>query len=89
MRRWPACGGDLGRLTREGREAAEEQLASVTAGLLDLDVGDLLIFGTVTGPLTLEQPGGDVDVVNQQQQINLHLIVNLGHGVALLPAGDG
>ena len=39
------CGGDLTRLTRQGREAAEERLASVTAGLLDLDLGDLLIYG--------------------------------------------
>jgi len=39
------CGGDLTRLTRQGREAAEEQLASVTADLLNLDLGDLLIYG--------------------------------------------
>src|SRR5260370_37126048 len=39
------CGSDLTRLTQQGREAAEEQLASVTAGLLDLDLGDLLIYG--------------------------------------------
>src|SRR5215471_9916438 len=39
------CGGNLMRLTQQGREAAEEQLASVTAGLLDLDLGDLLIYG--------------------------------------------
>src|SRR5215469_1430954 len=40
-----SCGGNLMKLTRQGRDAAEEQLASVTAGLLDLDVGDLLIYG--------------------------------------------
>jgi hypothetical protein len=39
------CGGDLARLTQHGREAADEQLASVTAGLLDLDLGELLIYG--------------------------------------------
>lgn len=39
------CGGDLARLTRQGREAAEEQLASAAAGLLELDLGDLLIYG--------------------------------------------
>jgi hypothetical protein len=39
------CGGELTRLTEQGREAAEEQLASVAAGLLDLDLGDLLIYG--------------------------------------------
>ena len=166
------CGSDLTRLTQQGRKAAEEQLASATAGLLDLDVGDLLIYGwrtherlieaarqtqqipgrqevvqlgthritsahnptiellidgvkvhtfrfqltvifdidvvalivreglltglkagdgTVTGTLTLEMPGGDIDLVNQQRKINLHLIVNVGHGIPLLPAdaGDG
>jgi hypothetical protein len=164
------CGGDLTRLTQQGREAAEEQLASVTAGLLDLDLGDLLIYGwrtrerlikaaretrqipgrldvvqlgtyrftsaynptiellvdgvkvhtfrfqltvifdidvvaliirdglitglkagdgAVTGTLTLEMPGGDIDLVNQQRKINLHLIVNVDHGIALLPAGAG
>jgi hypothetical protein len=166
------CCSDLTGLTQQGREAAEEQLASVTAGLLDLDLGDLLIYGwrtrerliavarqtrqisgrqevvqlgthritsahnptiellidgvkvhtfrfqltvifdidvvalivrdglltglkagdgTVTGTFTLEVPGGDIDLVNQQRKINLHLIVNVGHGIPLLPAdaGDG
>ena len=164
------CGGDLTRLTQQGREAADEQLASVTAGLLDLDLGDLLIYGwrtrerlvkaarqtrhipgrhevvqlgthritsahnptiellidgvkvhtfrfqltvtfdievaaliirdglvtalkagdgAVTCTLTLEMPGGDVELVNQQRKINLHLIINIGHGIPMLPADDG
>jgi hypothetical protein len=166
------CGGDLTRLTQHGRDAAEEQLASVTEGLLNLDLGDLLIYGwrtrerlvqaarktrqipgrrevvqlgthrftsahnptiellidgvkvhtfrfqltvifdievaalivqhgqltalkagdgAVTCTLTLEMPGGDVELVNQQRKINLHLIINIGHGIPLLPAdvGDG
>jgi hypothetical protein len=164
------CGGNLTRLTQQGREAAEEQLASVTAGLLDLDLGDLLIYGwrtrerlvkaarqtrqvpgrhevvqlgthritsahnptiellidgvkvhtfrfqltvifdievaaliirnglltalkagdgAVTCTLTLEMPGGDVELVNQQRKINLHLIINIGHGIPLLPADAG
>jgi hypothetical protein len=164
------CGQDLTRLTQQGREAAEEQLASVTAGLLDLDLGGLLIYGwrtrerlikaaretrqipgrqdvvqlgahritsthnptvelliddvrvhtfrfqltvifdidvaaliirdglltalkagdgAVTGTLTLEMPGGDIDLANQQQKINLHLIINIGHGIPLLPADAG
>lgn len=161
------CGGDLARLTQQGREAAEEQLASITAELLDLDLGDLLIYewrmgerlaqaarqtrltprrrelvqlgshritlagnptvellvdgvrvhtfrfqltvifdievadlivqnglltalkagdGAVNGTLTLEMPGGDVELVKQQQMIDLHLIINIGHGIPLLPA---
>ena len=166
------CGGNLTKLTQQGRDAAEEQLASVTAGLLDLDLGDLLIYGwrtrerlvraarqtrqipgrrevvqlgshritsaynptvellidgvkvhtfrfqltvifdievaaliirdgmltalkagdgAVTCTLTLEMPGGDVELVNQQRKINLHLIINIGRGIPLLPAdaGDG
>jgi hypothetical protein len=162
------CGGDLSRLTQQGREAAEEQLASVTAGLLDMDLGDLLIYGwrtrerlvtaarqtrqapgrdevvqlgahritsaynptiellidgvkvhtfrfqltvifdievaalivrdgllmalkagdgAVTGTLTLELPGEDVELVKQQRKINLHLIINTGHGIPLLHPG--
>ena len=167
-----SCGGNLTKLTQQGRDAAEEQLASVTAGLLDLDLGDLLIYGwrtrerlvraarqtrqipgrrevvqlgshritsaynptvellidgvkvhtfrfqltvtfdievaaliirdgmltalkagdgAVTCTLTLEMPGGDVELVNQQRKINLHLIINIGRGIPLLPAdaGDG
>jgi hypothetical protein len=166
------CGEGLTRLTKQGRDAAEEQLASVTEGLLDLDLGDLLIYGwrtrervvqaarktrqipgrrevvqlgtqritsahnptiellidgvkvhtfrfeltvifdievaaliiqhgqltglkagdgEVTCTLTLQMPGGDVELVKQQRKINLHLIINIGHGIRLLPAdvGDG
>jgi hypothetical protein len=162
------CGGDLSRLTQQGREAAEEQLASVTAGLLDMDLGDLLIYGwrtrerlvtaarqtrqapgrdevvqlgahritsaynptiellidgvkvhtfrfrltvifdievaalivrngllmalkagdgAVTGTLTLDLPGEDAELVKQQRRINLHLIINPGHGIPLLHPG--
>jgi len=165
-----SCGQDLTRLTRQGREAAEEQLASVAADLLDLDLGDLLSYGwrtrerlvaaaretrripgrqevvqlgahrvtstynptvemlidnvrvhtfrfhltvifdidvaalivrdglltalkagdgAVTGALTLDMPGGDIDLARQQRKINLHLIVNIGHGLPLLPADAG
>jgi hypothetical protein len=165
-----SCGRDLTRLTQQGREAAEEQLASVTAGLLELDLGDLLIYGwrtgerlvkaaretrqapgrqevvqlgthritsahnptvellvdgvkvhtfrfqltvifdidvaalvirdgmltalragdgVVTGRLVLEMPRGDIELVNQQRKVNLHLIINIGHGIPLLPADAG
>jgi hypothetical protein len=164
------CGRDLTRLTQQGREAAEEQLASVTLGLLDLDLGDLLINGwrtrerlvkaaretrqipgrrdvvqlgthritwahnptvellvdgvkvhtfrfrltmifdidvaalvirdglltalkagdgAVTCTLAMEMPGGDIELVNQQRKIDLHLIVNIGRGIPLLPADVG
>ena len=161
------CGGNLTKLTQQGRDAAEEQLASVTAGLLDLDLGDLLIYGwrtrerlvraarqtrqipgrhevvqlgshritsahnptidllidgvkvhtfrfqltvifdigvaalvirdglltalkagdgAVACTLALEMPGDDIELVNRQQKIDLHLIINVGHGIPLLPA---
>lgn len=38
-------GGELARLTPKAREAANDTLASVTAGLLDFDLGDALIYG--------------------------------------------
>jgi hypothetical protein len=164
------CSGDLARLTRQGREAAEEELASVTACLLNLDLGDLLIYGwrtrqrlakaarqtlrtpgrqevvqlgahritsthhptidllvdgvrvhtfrfklfvifdidvaaliirdgqltglkagdgSITCTLTLEMPGGDIELVNQQRKINLHLLIDASHGIPLLPADTG
>lgn len=39
------CCRELSELTQDGRDAADEAVASVTAGLLDFDVGNLLIYG--------------------------------------------
>ena len=39
-----AVGGKLSRLTGDGREAANDALASAAAGLLDVDLGDMLIY---------------------------------------------
>ena len=39
-----AAGGKLSRLTGDGREAANDALASAAAGPLDLDLGDMLIY---------------------------------------------
>src|SRR6266702_6025601 len=70
------CGGELTRLTQQGREAAEEQLASVTAGLLDVDLGDLLIYGWRTRERL-------VRAARQTRQTpGRHGVVHLGaHGV--------
>ena len=58
----------------------------VRDGLLTaLKAGD----GAATGTFTLEMPGGDIDLAKQQRKINLHLIVNIGHGIPLLPADAG
>jgi hypothetical protein len=159
------CGGELARLTQDARQAANDSLASVTAGLLDLDLGDVLIYGwrtherlvkaaketvrsprredvvqlgshqvtwtkhpridllvdgvrvhtfrfgltitfevdvaaaviregqlvalkagdgSVAGALTLEMPGGDIQLLRQERKINLHLIVRLGSGIPLI-----
>jgi len=159
------CGGELARLTPEARQAADDALASVTAGLLDIDLGDVLIYGwrthdrlvsaaketmrvpgrqevvqlgshqvtwtkhptidllvdgarvhtfrfqltvifevnvaaavvqegklaalkagdaSVAGALTLEMSGGDIQLLQQERKINLHLIVQLGSGIPLL-----
>jgi hypothetical protein len=73
-----SCGKDLMRLTEQGRQAAEEQLASVTAGLLDLDLGDLLIYGWRTRERLLKaaretrQRPGREDVV----QLGTHRITS-------------
>jgi len=159
------CGGELARLTQAASQAANDSLASVTAGLLDLDLGDVLIYGwrtherlvnaarvtvrapgreevvqlgshkvawakhptvdllvdgvrvhtfrfkltitfevdvaaavvregklvalkagdgLVTGALTLDMPGGDIQLLRRERKINLHLIVHLGSGIPLL-----
>jgi hypothetical protein len=50
--------------------------------LAGLKIGD----GSVSGALTLEMPGGDIQLLRQERKINLHLIVHLGSGVPLLRA---
>jgi hypothetical protein len=45
--------------------------------------------GAVTGTLALEMPGGDVELINEQRKIDLCRIINIGHGIPLLPAEDG
>jgi hypothetical protein len=164
------CGGELTRLVPEARQAADDALASVTAGLLDLDLGDVLIYGwrthdrlvnaakqtmrtpgrqevvqlgshhviwtkqptvdllldgvlvhtfhfqltivfevdvasaivekgkltalkagdsSVAGTLTLRMPGGDIQLLQQKRNINLHVIVHLGSGIPLLRTKPG
>lgn len=160
------CGGEVAQLTQEGREAADEALASATAGLLEeVDLGDVLIYcwrthdrlvnaaketvrtpgrqevvqlashqvswtnnptidllvdgivvhtfrfqisitfdiqvaaavikegkwvalkagdTTVAVALASQMPGGDVELLRKEQQINVNLIVQLGDGIPLL-----
>jgi hypothetical protein len=52
--------------------------------LTALKAGDSVVSGT----LTLEMPGGDANLVKQRRQLSLHLLVRLGPGIPLVPAGD-
>jgi hypothetical protein len=159
------CGGELARLVPDARQAADDTLASVTAGLLDIDLGDVLIYGwrthdrlvnaakqtvhvpgrqevvqlgshqvtwtkhptidllvdgvrvhtfrfeltivfkvdvasgivregklaalkagdsSVAGALVLKMPGGDIQLLRQERDIDLHFIIHLGSGIPLL-----
>jgi hypothetical protein len=42
--------------------------------------------GSVIGTLALGMPGGDIELIRQEQKINLQLIVHLGSGIPLLDA---
>jgi hypothetical protein len=68
--------------------------------IFDIDVAALVIRdglltalkagdGAVTCTLAMEMPGDDIELVNQQRKIDLHLIINVGHGIPLLPADSG
>ncbi len=65
------CGKELTRLTQQGREAAEEQLASVTTDLLDLDLGDLLIYGWRTHERLLKAARETRQIPGRQDVVQL------------------
>src|SRR5262245_34876083 len=71
-----SCHRELRELTQDGREAADEAVASITAGLLDFDLGDLLIYGwrihgrlVDAGKETLASPGRQVVVQLGSHQV--------------------
>src|SRR5215813_573695 len=74
-------GGDLSRMTRQGREAAEEGLASATAGLLDVDLGDLAIYGWRTHESLVEAARRTVRTPGLQEVVQLasHRISTIRH----------
>lgn len=72
------CGRALSQLTQDGREAADEALASTIAGLLELDLGDLLIYAWRThhrlvdaAEATLAAPGRQEIVQLGSHQVTL------------------
>ncbi len=66
-----AVGGDLSRLTRQGHEAAAEGLASATTGLLDIDVGDVLVYGWRTHEQLIAAARRTARVAGRQEVVQL------------------
>jgi len=73
--------GGLSRLTRQGREAAEEGLASATADLLDIDLGDVAVYGWRTHQSLLEAARRTVQTPDGQEVVQLgsHRISTIRH----------
>ena len=65
------CGGELARLVPEARQAANDTLASVTAGLLDIDLGDVLIYGWRTHDRLVKAARQTIRVPGRQEVVQL------------------
>ena len=64
-------GGELAHLTPQAREAANETLASVTAELLDFDLGDALIYGWRTHDRLVHAAEETLRVPGRQEVVQL------------------
>ena len=65
------CSGELARLVPEARQAADDTLASVTAGLLDIDLGDVLIDGWRTHGRLVKAAKQTMRVPGRQEVVQL------------------
>ncbi len=65
------CGGELARLVPEARQAANDTLASVTAGLLDIDLGDVLIYSWRTHDRLVKAARQTVQAPGRQEVVQL------------------
>ena len=65
------CGGELARLMPEARQAADDTLASVTAGLLHIDLGDVLIYGWRTHDRLVNAAKETIRVPGRQEVVQL------------------
>jgi len=65
------CGGELARLMPEARQAADNALASVTAELLDFDLGDVLIYGWRTHHRLVDAAEQTMRVPGRQEVVQL------------------
>jgi hypothetical protein len=64
-------GGELARLSPPAREAAYDTLASVTAGLLDVDLGDAFVFGLRTYQSLVQAAEETLRVPGRQEVVAL------------------
>jgi hypothetical protein len=65
------CGGELARLVPDARQAADDTLAAVAAGLLDIDLGDVLIYGWRTHDRLVNAAKQTVLVPGRQEVVQL------------------
>jgi len=65
------CGGELAGLVPKARQAADDTLASVTAGLLDIDLGDVLIYGWRTHDRLVKAARQTMRVPGRQEVVQL------------------
>jgi hypothetical protein len=66
-----AVGGKLSRLTGDGREAAHDALASAAADLLDLDLGDVLIYAWRTQERLADAAGKTLRAPGRREVVQL------------------
>ena len=65
------CGSELARLVPEARQAADDTLAAVTAGLLEFDLGDVLIYGWRTHDRLVKAARQTMRVPGRQEVVQL------------------
>ena len=65
------CGSELAGLVPKARQAADDTLASVTAGLLDVDLGDVLIYGWRTHDRLVKAARQTMRVPGRQEVVQL------------------
>ncbi len=66
-----AAGGKLSRLTADGREAADDALASAAEDLLDLDIGDVLIYAWRTQKRLADAAGQTLRAPGRKEVVQL------------------
>jgi hypothetical protein len=65
------CSSELARLVPKARQAADDTLATVTAGLLEFDLGDVLIYGWRTHDRLVNAARQTMRVPGRQEVVQL------------------